>query len=335
MPEWVLAAKVLRLRRKANETDRLLTGFQKTGRWEIFYKEQEQSAKKQKTGRGKRKICFLAPFLQKHPPMLAKIFLELTEFSWFRRIAWKPIYNHLAKKFPFEDWVFMNYGFEPDDPSTRPQLLENDEPDRYPLQLYHFLATQTEVAGKQMLEVGSGRGGGASYIARYLKPAEIIGMDIADNAVEFANKRHQSPNLRYVAGNAENIPFEDGRFDVVINVESSHAYGSVANFFAEVKRVLRPGGYFVITDMRDPKNLPALEETLLGSGLHLVGKKVISPNVVKAIELEDDLKRARISRQVPARYVKMIEEFGGVKGSQIDKNLRSGSLVYFWYVLKK
>jgi len=267
--------------------------------------------------------------------MLAKIFLELTEFSWFRRVAWKPIYNRLAKQFPFDDWVFMNYCFEPNDPANRPELSEADEPDRYPLQLYHFLAKQTDVAGKKMLEVGSGRGGGASYIARYLDPAAITGMDIADSAVAFANKRHPAPNLNYVTGNAERIPFDDESFDTVVNVESSHAYGSVANFFAEVKRVLRPGGYFVITDMRDPKNLPAFEQTLLGSGLSLVSQKVISENVVRAIELEDDLKRARIRRQVPPRYVKFFEEFGGVKGSQIDKDLRSGALVYFWYVLKK
>lgn len=30
--------------------------------------------------------------------MLANIFLELAEFSWFRRAAWKPTYNHLAKQ---------------------------------------------------------------------------------------------------------------------------------------------------------------------------------------------------------------------------------------------
>lgn len=267
--------------------------------------------------------------------MLAKIFLELTEYSWFRRMAWKPIYNRLAKNFPFDDWVFMNYGFEPVEFSTRPELSADDEPDRYPLQLYHFLAQQMDVGGKKMLEVGSGRGGGASYIARYLKPSEIVGMDIADQAVAFANKRHNSPNLRYVAGNAEDLPFEGEQFDVVMNVESSHAYGSVGKFFSEVKRVLRPGGHFLITDMRDPKNIAIFESTLMSAGMTLVAQQVISGNVVEAIALEDDAKRARIRKQVPARYVKFFEEFGGVKGSQIDKNLRSGELVYFWYVLRK
>lgn len=267
--------------------------------------------------------------------MLAKLFLELTEYAWFRRVAWKPIYNRLAKNFPFDDWVFMNYGFEPDEAAGRPELAAADEADRYPLQLYHFLAREFDVRDKKMLEVGSGRGGGASYIARYLQPAEIVGMDIADNAVAFANKRHSGPNLRYVTGNAERLPFESEQFDVVINVESSHAYGSVSAFFAEVKRVLRPGGHFLITDMRDPKNVAAFERTLLDAGMTLVSQKVISPNVVRAIALEDDAKRARIRRQVPARYVKFFEEFGGVKGSQIDKDLQSGALVYFWYVLRK
>ncbi|MBN8679413.1 MAG: class I SAM-dependent methyltransferase [Chitinophagales bacterium] len=267
--------------------------------------------------------------------MLAKIFLELTEYPWFRRTVWKPIYNHLAKRFPYENWVFMNYGFDPSNEQDRPALQEQDEPDRYSIQLYHFLAVQTDIKGKKMLEVGSGRGGGASYIARYLQPAEITGMDIAENAVSFANKRHQSPNLKYVTGNAEQIPFPDNTFDVVINVESSHAYGSVDKFFAEVARVLKPEGVFLITDMRDPNNIAKFEQSLLGSGLQLVSQAVINDHIEEAIENEDDLKRARIRAAVPAQYVKFFEEFGGVKGSQIHKDVRDRKLIYFWYKLKK
>jgi ubiquinone/menaquinone biosynthesis C-methylase UbiE len=267
--------------------------------------------------------------------MLAKLFLELTEYPWFRRTVWKPIYNHLAKRFPYENWVFMNYGFDPLNEQDRPNLKEQDEPDRYSIQLYHFLATQTNVKGKKMLEVGSGRGGGASYIARYLEPAEITGMDIAENAVAFANKRHQAPNLRYVAGNAEQIPFPDNHFDVVINVESSHAYGSVEKFFKEVARILKPGGIFLITDMRDPNNIAKFEQSLFGSGLTRISQAVINDNIEKAIENEDDLKRARIRAAIPAQYVKFFEEFGGVKGSQIHKDVRDRKLIYFWYVMQK
>ncbi len=267
--------------------------------------------------------------------MLAKLFLDLTEYPWFRRAVWKPIYNHLAKKFPYENWVFMNYGFDPIDERERPSLQDADELDRYSIQLYHFLAIQAEIKGKQVLEVGSGRGGGASYIARYLQPASIIGMDLADNAVAFANKRHQAPNLEYKTGNAEQIPFPDASFDVVINVESSHAYGSVEKFFGEVQRVLRPGGHFLLTDMRDPNNLVRFEQQLLASGLELISQSIINPNTLKAIEMEDDQKRSRIREAIPARYVKFFEEFSGVKGSQIQKDFQDGRLIYFWYKLRK
>jgi ubiquinone/menaquinone biosynthesis C-methylase UbiE len=229
----------------------------------------------------------------------------------------------------------MNYGFDPLNEQERPSLQEQDEPDRYSIQLYHFLAAQTEIQGKKMLEVGSGRGGGASYIARYLKPAEITGMDIADNAVAFANKRHHAPNLNYVTGNAEQIPFPDNHFDVVINVESSHAYGSVEKFFTEVARILKPGGIFLITDMRDPNNIGKFEQKLFSSGLTKVSQAIINDNIEKAIENEDDLKRARIRAAVPSQYVKFFEEFSGVKGSQIQKDIQDHRLIYFWYVMKK
>lgn len=55
----------------------------------------------------------------------------------------------------------MNYGFvalEPD--VSELDLAEEDENDRYFLQLYNHVATAVDLKGKQVLEVGSGRGGG-------------------------------------------------------------------------------------------------------------------------------------------------------------------------------
>src|SRR5205809_106333 len=100
--------------------------------------------------------------------MLSWLFLELTEYSWFRRIVWKPIYETLAGKFPDEGWHFMNYGYVPDEKEAGLELPEKEEIHRYSLQLYHYLAVKIPLDGKKMLEVGSGRGGGSRYIAQYL-----------------------------------------------------------------------------------------------------------------------------------------------------------------------
>ena len=56
----------------------------------------------------------------------------------------------------------MNYGFIDDD---KPTLTSEDEPDRLFIQLYHMNIRDLELEGKEGLEVGSGRGGGAHWIA--------------------------------------------------------------------------------------------------------------------------------------------------------------------------
>ena len=267
--------------------------------------------------------------------MLSWLFLELTEYSWFRRIVWKPIYETLAGKVTDEGWHFMNYGYMPNEMEVALKLPESEEMHRCPLQLYHYLATKAPLEGKKMLEVGSGRGGGARYIAQYLQPAHITGMDLATKAVAFSNRNHSSPNLSYISGNAENIPLADNSLDVVINVESCHAYGSVDKFLSEVKRVLKPGGHLLLTDLRGQPGMDILRGQLLQSGLEKISEEDITLNVVKAIEADDEFKWSRIKKGIPSRWQKAFAEFGGVKGSQIHKQLSNRDLVYSRFMFVK
>jgi ubiquinone/menaquinone biosynthesis C-methylase UbiE len=266
--------------------------------------------------------------------MIAQLFLNLTDYPAFRRIIWKPVYEIIAKiKAP--DWQFMNYGYVPFASETALTLRREDEINRYSLQLYHYLVSLLEVSGTEMLEVGSGRGGGANYIKKYLQPKKITGLDIAYNAVKLANEKHSSEGLQFVQGNAENLPFADKSFDVVINVESCHAYGSVPAFLKEVKRVLRPEGYFLCTDMRSPNGMQSLKNNLLATGMHLCVQEDITENVINAIELEEQVKQKRISDSIPKWFAKPFKEFAGVKGSAIHKDLKNCSLVYHRFVLQK
>jgi ubiquinone/menaquinone biosynthesis C-methylase UbiE len=141
--------------------------------------------------------------------------------------------------------------------------------------------------------------------------------------------------LKFVAGNAENIPFDNESFDVVLNVESCHTYGSVPKFLSEVYRVLRPGGYFLCTDFRTPQRMKILIQQLSESGMEIISQKDISSNVEKAIEDEDIQKRERIKRVLPRWVVPVFVEFAGVTGSAMDKGLRAGELVYYMWVLQK
>jgi ubiquinone/menaquinone biosynthesis C-methylase UbiE len=267
--------------------------------------------------------------------MVAKIFLSLTDYPFFRRFIWKRLYETLAKNFRIQDWHFMNYGYSPGADQPAPTLHPKDEVNRYPIQLYHFLATKTPIEGKEMLEVGSGRGGGSAYIIRYQRPANITGLDIASNAVKWANDQHVEKNLTYVQGDAEKLPFPDASFDVVINVESCHAYGSVPRFLSEVKRVLRPSGIFLCTDLRAPEGLAKLKEQLTVSGMRIISEENITNNVVNAIEEENTVKQQRIEQHVAKWFRPMFSQFAGIKGSKIHKDLQTNTLIYHSFVLQK
>ncbi len=61
----------------------------------------------------------------------------------------------------------MNYGYLGSDDETFSLELEpDDEKNRLSIQLYHFVVHEIDLKGQQVLEVGSGRGGGASFIAK-------------------------------------------------------------------------------------------------------------------------------------------------------------------------
>lgn len=267
--------------------------------------------------------------------MVAKAFLSLTEYPAFRRFIWKPVYEGLARHLKISDWHFMNYGYAPETEHVAPPLHPKDEINRYPIQLYHFLAQKTAIKDKQVLEVGSGRGGGASYISRYLSPARMTGMDIAKNAIRLARQHHREQNLEFMQGNAENLPFANESYDVVINVESSHAYGSVPRFLAEVKRVLKPGGIFLCTDLRGPEGMVKLKGHFELSGLQMISEENITSNVVNAIEKEDGIKQKRIKEHIASWMRPAFAQFAGTKGSRIHIDLQTNALIYYSFVLQK
>jgi SAM-dependent methyltransferase len=84
--------------------------------------------------------------------------------------------------------VFMNYGIKV--PAREaPELEAEDETDRLFIQMYHRAVAGIDLTGRDVLEVSSGHGGGARYIAHYMKPRRMVGVDINDRAVDTSRAR--------------------------------------------------------------------------------------------------------------------------------------------------
>jgi SAM-dependent methyltransferase len=186
-----------------------------------------------------------------------------------------------------------------------------------------------------VLEVGCGRGGGAAYMLRYLRPASLTGIDLAANAVAFCRRRHCLPCLTFASGDAEAMPFASGSYDVIVNVESSHCYGSMERFLCEVQRVLRPGGYFLFTDHRSRDRLDTLRWQFRSAGLEPLGETDITPNVLRALDLDNDRKLALIRRKAPPLISKRFQQFAGIRGTKTYEAFKSGELIYMSFTLRR
>jgi ubiquinone/menaquinone biosynthesis C-methylase UbiE len=202
-------------------------------------------------------------------------------------------------------------------------------------QLYHHLANEVDLQHLSVLEVGSGRGGGASMIKKYHRPSQMVGLDYSGIAVKLCNRNHAMEGLSFVRGDAENLPFTKESFDAVINVESSHCYESMDRFLSEVKKVLKPGGHFLITDFRYMHEMNELETQINNCGMKVLKKSDITTNVIKALDEDHDRRMSEISKSVPKPFIKQFREFAGVKNSVIYKQFESGYSVYFSYILQK
>ena len=278
--------------------------------------------------------------------MMAKLFVTLCRIPLARKLLFKGLYEFLAAFYnKNSEWVFMNYGYDSEEMrANRIQLRPEDESERYFIQLYHRVASAVDLKGGRVLEVGSGRGGGASYVKRYLAPAEMHGLDLSAGAVEFCRKNHgHVEGLRFHQGDAENLPFDSESVDAVVNVESSHCYRSMPDFLSEVYRVLKPGGHFLFTDFRgelyrdfsgdDP--VATLRSQLDAAGFTKVEEEDVAGHVREALDVDALRKKELMARSVPAWMRGMTDDFAGMEGSVFYEALRTKSIEYLRFVLRK
>lgn len=231
---------------------------------------------------------------------------------------------------------FMNYGYARlDGDGSTIELTSRDESERFGAQLYDIAASHTDLSHKDVLEVGCGRGGGASYLTRYHAPRSYVGVDLSEHGIRFCNTYHRIPNLRFVRGSAESLPFGDEQFDALVNVESSRAYNDIRGFFDEAYRVLRPGGSFLLADMRLRDDIETLDEQVRAAGFRVDACRNITENVVRALEIDDERRRRLMSQKIPKFALKMFGEFAGLRGSERYKSFATGAMQYVSYLLTK
>lgn len=107
------------------------------------------------------------------------------------------------------------------------------------------------IGGMEILDAGCGIGGTSRRIA-YRTGAKVTGLDLTPSAVETGNRlsAHLGVDDRVsaVQGSVTDMPFDDGRFDVVIVQHCAMQVEEKDLLFGEVTRVLKPGGLLAMHD---------------------------------------------------------------------------------------
>lgn len=229
--------------------------------------------------------------------------------------------------------LFMNYGYN--DGQLKIPVKSCDELHHYSMQLYHQLADSAPIKNKDILEIGCGRGGGLSYVSKTFAPSSALGIDLVRQSVTFCQRYYRQEGLVFQHGNAQKLHLPDQSFDAVLNVESSHRYTDVSAFIGEVYRVLRPGGYFLITDFRNPGNLAELRELIAGSNLMPVKETLITGQVLDALQLTDKRRRDLVVKLAPKFLHKTGFRFAAVAGTETYNKFKTGEFVYFSSIYRK
>lgn len=110
-----------------------------------------------------------------------------------------------------------------------------------------------------ILDIATGTGDLAILMTK-TNAKKIIGLDISAGMLDVGRKKIEqkklSDRIEMVLGDSENIPFEDNRFDAITVAFGVRNFETLEKGLAEILRVLKPNGVFVILETSVPRKFP-------------------------------------------------------------------------------
>ena len=137
-----------------------------------------------------------------------------------------------------EGRVIRNGHVERVDPETAPRGV-------MAVHLARYTFSVPYAAGRTVLDVACGAGYGTALLSESARWA--VGVDLSEEAVRYARARYPRNNAAFFVGDAQRLPFMDAAFETVVSFETIEHLSRIPEYLEEVRRVLRPGGVFVVS----------------------------------------------------------------------------------------
>jgi phthiocerol/phenolphthiocerol synthesis type-I polyketide synthase E len=250
---------------------------------------------------------------------------------------YRHIYNSLNDQLnatPYASLIrFCTFGYVPDGSLQLAQVkLPARLLNKNTIKLVLEVIGDCDLTDRDVLDVGSGRGGTVSVVAMYFHARRVTGIDLSASAVSFCQRSYRYPHVQFREGDAEELPFDDASFDVITNVESSHSYPVIERFYHGVFRVLRPGGSFLYTDLFPHDVMVRNTEMLQRIGFTVERDRDITRNVLLSC---DETAAAKLGAYDGTNDRMFMGNFLGTPDSQVYSGMRLGTMSYRILKLRK
>ncbi|MBN1659356.1 MAG: methyltransferase domain-containing protein [Anaerolineae bacterium] len=143
------------------------------------------------------------------------------------------------------------------------------------MRLLRWLVIRRAVALRhtgQAVDLGSGPGYLVIEMAQATSGLHVTGIDLSDEMIDEAERRARHSGVQdrvaFKKGDVAHIPFPDHSLDLVVSTLSLHHWGDPVGVLNEIARVLKPGGAFVVLDLR--RDMPAPFYVLLWTATRYV-----------------------------------------------------------------
>ncbi|MFC6765644.1 methyltransferase domain-containing protein [Natrinema soli] len=175
--------------------------------------------------------------------------------------AVKNVYRDVAET-PTEEYHFEmgrqlaeRLGYLPEDLDQAPE----EATESFAGVGYHFDLADLE-EGDDVLDLGSGSGTDAFVAALHVGDSgSVTGLDMTDEQLSKARQLRDEAgmdNVSFEKGYIEDLPFDDGMFDVVISNGVINLSSDKAQVFEEANRVLISGGQLALSDIISERQMP-------------------------------------------------------------------------------
>lgn len=156
---------------------------------------------------------------------------------------------------------------------------------------------------EQVLDCGCGGGANIAVFLERLPEGAVTVLDYSTVSVEKARAVNRAAieagRCSVVQGNVQELPFEDAQFEIVTAFETIYFWKDLAHCFAEIHRVLKSGGVFMITNETSGKTGAHEKWVKIVDGMSVYTGEELEALLTEAgfarVAVDEDLKADRLN----------------------------------------